>query len=302
MLGTLRGFRRVSRAGAVAAFVLGLLGTCTPDAGDGRAPLIVDFVPRQASPVDLEAVQPVAEVLARRLGVPVLARIPATYADADADLLSGAADAAWLTPLDYAVVDSRIGLEPLLQSSRGGVDGRGLVIARRGAGIAGLRDLRGHSLALGRAGSLAANLYPRYYLARNRIDLRRDLSRLLTLDSDAQVAVSVCMGSVDAGAIFEDARRLPGLDQACAGIVDDTVVVFTTPAIPSDSLVVRSGLSAQRRARLRTAVVASSADQSFRSLLSSLYAIDHTQPAHDADYQRLMGVVRAVDPRLLHVP
>src|SRR5215467_11388571 len=113
MFGPLRGFRQSSRAGAAAAFVLGMLGTCAPDPGD-QGPLTVDFVPRQASPVGLEAVQPVADLLARRLGVPVHARIPPTYADADADLLSGAADAAWLTPLDYAAVDARIGLEPLL--------------------------------------------------------------------------------------------------------------------------------------------------------------------------------------------
>jgi phosphonate transport system substrate-binding protein len=290
--------RQAVPAGSLLALGALLVTTC----GGPQAPasLTIDFVPAQASSLRAESLKGLTDMLAREVSVPVIARVPSTYAQAAQDLVTGRADAAWLTPMDAVYLQVKGAAQPVTESVVNGQPGsRWLIIVGKNSKIAHLADLRGHSFAVGEPSSLTSHVYPLYYLRRSGLNPARDLSRQLVVPSDAQVAVSVCNGGVDAGAIVEDARTIPGLDQACPHMMDRTVVIFTGPRVPGETQAIRTGLDPALSQKLARGLEGLAGDPHARAALEGYYGTERLVPVDGADYQDVKQAVLAVEPKLL---
>ena len=302
-----------SRKHALPAFLAAFLSlAAAPCGGASNTPtgpteeaakpaLVMAFVPSQQAQTVLVSAKPIADYVAKEVGVPITAQVPTSYAAVTEGMTSGNVDIAWVGPLDYVIGHDRNGAEPVTKSVRKGVAGyNAFIIARKGSGINGIKDLKGHSFAFGDPVSASSNLYPKYWMKQNGIDPDKDLTRAVNISNQTAIATAVCNGTVDAGAIYDDARTNAGADTACPGIMDKTQVIFTTPhLIPGDPQIVRHQMNAAQKKKVADAMVKLGTDPSMAQYLKALFTIEKTVPASDADYNEIRGIVKAVNPGLL---
>jgi phosphonate transport system substrate-binding protein len=272
-----------------------------PQAEAAKTALVMAFVPSQQAQAVLVSAKPIADYVAKEVGVPITAQVPTSYAAVTEGMTSGNVDIAWVGPLDYVIGHDKNGAEPVTKSVRKGVAGyNAFIISRKGSGINGIKDLKGHSFAFGDPVSASSNLYPKYWMKQNGIDPDKDLSRAVNISNQTAIATAVCNGTVDAGAIYDDARTNAGADTACPGIMDKTQVIFTTPhLIPGDPQIVRHQMNAAQKKKVDDAMVKLGTDPSMAQYLKALFSIEKTVPAADSDYDEIRSIVKAVNPGLL---
>ncbi|MET0288146.1 MAG: phosphate/phosphite/phosphonate ABC transporter substrate-binding protein [Pseudoxanthomonas sp.] len=163
----------------------------------------------------------------------------------------------------------RGGAHPLLLTERNGVSRyRTLFIARRGSGIHGLKDLVGRSIAFQSTASTSAYLVPAITLLQARLTPELMLSPrdrvsggkvgYLFARSELNISTWVAKGIVDAGVLsnldWDDDRRMP------PSFRSELEVVYQTPDYPRALEMVRAGLAAPVRARLREVLMEASQD------------------------------------------
>ena len=265
-----------------------------------KSQIVMAFVPSQQAQQVLTSAKPLADYIAKEIGVPVVAQVPTSYSAVTEGMTSGLVDVGWVGPLDYVIGHEQNGAEPMTKSVRKGVAGyHAFIIAKKTSGISTIKDLKGKSFAFGDPVSASSNLYPRYYMKQNGIDPDKDLGKVANISNQTAIADAVCNGTVDAGAIYDDARTNAGADTACPGIMDKTQIIFTTPLIPGDPQEVRHTLNSGQKTKLRAAFIKLGSDPAMQKILMSLYTIERLDPAADADYQTIRDVVKAVNPALL---
>ncbi|MEP7105614.1 MAG: phosphate/phosphite/phosphonate ABC transporter substrate-binding protein [Chloroflexota bacterium] len=273
----------------------------TPQEEAAKSTLVMAFVPSQQAQTVLVSAKPIADYVAKEVGVPITAQVPTSYAAVTEAMTSGNVDIAWVGPLDYVIAHEKNGAEPVTKSVRKGVPGyNAFIIARKGSGIKSVKDLKGKSFAFGDPVSASSNLYPKYYMKQNGIDPEKDLAKAVNISNQTAIATSVCNGVVDAGAIYDDARTNTGADTACPGIMDKTQIIFTTPnLIPGDPQMVRHQMNAGQKKKVVDAMIKLGTDPAMAQYLKALFTIEKTVPAADADYNEIRSIVKAVNPTLL---
>ncbi len=272
-----------------------------PQEEAAKTTLVMAFVPSQNAQKVLTSAKPITDYLGKEIGATITPQVPTSYAAVAEGMTSNLVDSAWVGPLDYVIGHQVNGSTPMTKSVRKGVAGyNGFIIARKGAGINTIKDLKGHSFAFGDSISASSNLYPKYWMKQNGIDPDKDLGKTANISNQTAVAVAVCNGQVDAGAIYDDARTNAGADSSCPGIMDKTQVIFTTPQlIPGDPQIVRKQMNAAQKKKLTDAMLKLGSDPSMAQYLKDLFTIEKLVPAQDADYQQIRDVVKGVNPDLL---
>ena len=274
--------------------------TSAPKEEAPKSQIVMAFVPSQQAQQVLTSAKPLADYISKEIGVPVVAQVPTSYSAVTEAMTSGLVDVGWVGPLDYVIAHEINGAEPMTKSVRKGVPGyHAFIIARKSSGISSIKDLKGKSFAFGDPVSASSNLYPRYFMKQNGIDPDKDLGKVTNISNQTAIATAVCNGTVDAGAIYDDARTNAGADTACPGIMDKTQVVFTTPLIPGDPQEVRHNLNSGQKEKIRKAMIKLGQDASMQKILMSLYTIERLDPANDSDYKEIRDIVKAVNPSLL---
>ena len=280
-------------------------GASSNTSGTGEEPakpaLVMAFVPSQQAQTVLVSAKPIADYVSKEVGVPITAQVPTSYAAVTEGMTSGNVDIAWVGPLDYVIGHDKNGAEPVTKSVRKGVAGyNAFIISRKGSGINGIKDLKGHSFAFGDPVSASSNLYPKYFMKQNGIDPDKDLTRAVNISNQTAIATAVCNGTVDAGAIYDDARTNAGADTACPGIMDKTQIIFTTPhLIPGDPQIVRHPMNSAQKKKVYAAMIKLGTDPAMAQYLKALFTIEKTVPASDADYNEIRSIVKSVNPGLL---
>ena len=98
-------------------------------------------------------------------------------------LLEGVVDVAWNTPLAHARVKRRTaGASFSLGMRDSDRDFRARLVARKGSGVKGPKDLAGRTLAVGSRDSTQARILPLHFLKKEGVDLAR--VKLLVFDTD----------------------------------------------------------------------------------------------------------------------
>lgn len=261
--------------------------------------LVMGFVPSRSVHEIQVSASKIADYLTESTGYTIKSVTLSNYAGVALAMKSRRVDFAFVGPINYLVIEDRVGAVPLTAAVRHGHKGyHGLIIVRNDSGIESLQDLKGKSVAFGDALSASGNLYPKAALKEAGIDPNEDI-RSLMLSSQSAVVTSVLTGKVDAGAIYDDARLNPEVLRYYPEVTTHTRILYQTPRIPADPQIARSSLNASQRAKLTESLVAMSQDEEAQKWLKDIYGIDSLEAAEAAEYEGLRQVVNRVNSALL---
>ena len=293
--------RHVVAAAVVALLTVACGGTPAPAEAPVKQEIVMGFVPSQTTSVVQTNAALIADYLSKKTGYHVTGTVLSSYAAVTEGMTSNQVDIGWVGPLDYVIAHQKNGAEAVTKSVRRGLPSyKALIIVNVNSGINSISDLKGKKFAFGDPTSASSNLYPHYMMKKAGFD-PKDLGQTVNISNQTQIAVNVCQGVVDAGAIYDDARSNKGAETSCPGIMTKTKVIATTdPPIPGDPQMIRHNLNPGQKAKLKTAMIALGTDPAMADALKALYTIDSLVPAQDKDYDNLRDVIRTVNPALLN--
>ena len=291
----------------VAVISVVLVAACGGTASPAATPIpikqdiVMGFVPSQTTSVVQTNATLIADYLSKKTGYHVTASVLTSYAAVTEGMTSDQVDIGWVGPLDYVIAHQKNGAEAVTKSVRKGLPSyKAFIIVNANSGINTIADLKGKKFAFGDPTSASSALYPKYMMMKAGFD-PKNLGSTVNISNQSQIAVQVCQGVVDAGAIYDDARTNAGVDTSCPGIMTKTKVIATTdPPIPGDPQMIRHTLNPDQKAKLKAAMIALGTDTTMADPLKKVYTIDSLVAAKDSDYDNLRDVVKSVQPSLLN--
>jgi phosphonate transport system substrate-binding protein len=296
---------------AVAALVsVACGGTPAPAEEAVKQDLVMGFVPSQTSSIVQTNADLLGQYLSTKTGYKITPRVLTSYAAVTEGMTSKNVDIGWVGPLDYVIAHQINGAEAVTKSVRcadakartGCLPSyKAFIIVNAKSNINSVGDLKGKKFAFGDPLSTSSNLYPRYLMKKNGINPDSDVTGV-NISNQTQIGVNVCQGVVDAGAIYDDARKNAGAETSCPGILTKTKILATSDPIPGDPQMIRHTLNSAQKQKLKDAMIAMGSDTSIQPALKALYTIDSLVPAQDSDYDVIRDIVRQAKPELLPSP
>src|ERR1700682_2752208 len=259
----------------VSAAVVALLsvacgGTAAPAEAPVKQDRVMGFVPSQTSSIVQTNADLLGTYLSKKTGYNITPRVLTSYAAVTEGMTSNNVDIGWVGPLVNVKWN-----------------------------INSIADLKGKKFAFGDPLSTSSNLWPRYVMKKNGLNPDSDVTGV-NISNQTQISVNVCQGTVDAGAIYDDARKNAGAETSCPGILTKTKILATTdPPIPGDPQMIRHNLNSAQKQKLKDAMIAMGSDPTIQPALKALYTIDSLVPAQDSDYHPVRDIVRQVKPEML---
>jgi phosphonate transport system substrate-binding protein len=276
------------------------------------------LVPSNQAQAVLTNAQPIADYIAKEVGVPVTAQVPTSYAAVVEGITSNNVDIAWVGALAYVAAHQKSGAEAITKSARcsptytaspAPADCKpvpsypSIIVCNTASGVGELKDggdwsaMKGKRFAFGDSISTSSNLWPRYFLKKNAIDPDKDFARSVSISSQSAIALAVYNGTADCGGMFGDART--GALKTAPDILSKTKVVFIAPQeIPGDPQLVRNNLNPAQKTKVKQAMIKLGSDPAMKKTIDALYQIASMEPAKDADYDPVRKVVAAVNPNI----
>lgn len=251
--------------------------------GAPEGPLRFAFVPsveQGAIEMELDKFENELSVL---INHPVEADIVLTYSACIEQMAAGHFEAAMLPSLAYVLANDIYDVQVRLKAVRhGSATYRGMIIVRADSGITTLEDLRGRTFGFTDSSSASGFLYPKTHLIQNGIDPDVDLAETTFISSNhAAVVQAVMQGRVDAGACFDDARKL--LLETEPDVMETVVPISYTADIPSDTVSFRQDCTGEFYDRVTEALIRMSRAGE-EGVLYRIYEIEELVPAEDSDY------------------
>jgi phosphonate transport system substrate-binding protein len=237
--------------------------------------LILGLVPSREANVLIENADPLADILAAKLGIPVKSFVPQDYTGLVEAMGSGRADIGLIPPFASMLGNERYGIETVLISVRAGkptyrsqwmtnnrelcaspptVDERGLTFCD-----APIEVVRGKQVAFTDPTSTSGHLFPALQLLDAGINPETDLRSVFIGSHDAS-AIAVMNGDVEIGVSFEDVRTL--LLREYPDIGEKVIVFNHSVPIPNDGVTVRPTLPPETKEAIKRAFLAITEEQS----------------------------------------
>ncbi|MED1418862.1 phosphate/phosphite/phosphonate ABC transporter substrate-binding protein [Bacillus smithii] len=288
----------------VAAFALtiGLLSGCGSDkvthseSGSGYVPkkLTIGFVPSQNAETLEARAKPLADLLSKKLNIPVKVTVTTDYNAVVQALKSKQLDLGFLPPTDYVIAHKQGAADVLLQAQRYGVipeNGKNtnelvdyycaIMLVKKDSNIKDVKDLKGKKVAWQSPTSSAGYVWPAIYMKEHGIDAQKDVTGIQVQGHDK--AISALMnGDVDAAAVFLDARNIVAKEYP--DIWDQTRILFKTEKIPNDTISVRPDMSVKWKKKISDAFVAIGKDPEGQKIILNIYSHVGYIPSKDANF------------------
>jgi len=262
--------------------------------GTRKNPVKLSMVPASDSSKILANMKPVAQCMEKETGLFFDISVPNNYVVVVESLGSKKVDVAFLPTFGYVLAHERYGVEALLKASRQGeTTYRAAIIAREGGKVNKLADVTGKKIAYVDPASTSGYILPKKLFADKGVKPAQEVFG----GKHDVVVTMVYQGQVDAGAIYynapsggkiRDARervltQFPDVEQKVK-------IIELTDEIPNDPIVVRSGLSADMKAKLSKAfsTCVTTNKDSFMGVNSS----DALAPVKDSDYDGLRKTIK----------
>lgn len=291
-------------------------GGAAPPAEPAKSELVMALVPSSQAQAVLTNAQPIADYMSKEIGTPVKAQVPTSYAAVVEGVTSNLIDIAWVGALAYVAAHQKSGAEVVTKSARCAPTYSpaapapdcipkpsypSIIICGANVGVPQLTDggdwsaLKGKRFVFGDGISTSSNLWPKFYMKQNKINLDTDFAKVATISSQGAIALAVANGTADCGAMFGDARST--VLRTTPEIYTKTKLVFTAPQeIPGDPQMVRKSLNPQQKDKVKAALLKLGKDPSMKKSIDALYQIASMEPAKDADYDPVRRVVNVVNP------
>lgn len=286
----------VGRPGVVASLTLVLiLAVATPAATQNRAPaprpgwpqrVTLAILPYQVPAHISEMWTPVADYLAREIGVPVRLQTTRAFEEYMGEVLRNRPELAYFNPLQYLTAHRAAGYEALVAPDQKAI---GRIIVRANSPIRTLGDLRGRTIAFLPPTGMPGHLQPRALLLEYGLVAGRDYTIVEVTNHNLSIH-SVVAGTVDAGATGSAAfGTLPEETRA------DLRVLADTPSQPAVVIASRADLDPALREAVSGALKALGNSPEGREVLRPLgwtRLLRATDAEHDStrDFARRLGI------------
>jgi len=257
--------------------------------------LKIGIIPEQDIRKMAERYGPLAEYLSKTLNLKVELVYLDSYGQACGKFINKELDAAFFGSFSYALTRTKVGIEPVARPDYQGTSVyRGLIIVRSDSNIRNIAGMKGKRLALVNQATYAGYLFPLYYFRSGGIN-----------NPDSYFSKITFTGSHDK-AIFALLRN--EADVACPKdlvyqrIIKDNpdlekkfVILFTSNAVPSNTLCVDKELDPKLKKKLKEALLNLKKDPAAKGVLESLGGATGFVETRDADYRYLYETLRALN-------
>lgn len=237
----------------------------------------------------------------RSVGVPMDFALYSNYERQVEALLAGHVDVAWNTPLAHVRVRRRTkGASRSLGMRDSDRDFRSKVVVRRDAGIRGLSDLAGKTLAVGSRDSTQARILPLHFLKEAGLDLGK--VKVLAFDTDLGKHGDTGTSELDVLAALRDGRAQAGalgdlvwVNEQAAGRVDPAAleVLWTTPPFDHCMFDAMPALAAPRAEAFRRALDAMDWNVPAHRRLLEMEGLRRWMPPREEGYRSLEAALDA---------
>lgn len=274
----------------VVALLVTLLSGCS------EKTLVMGVVPSQNAEKIMDTAKPLADLLAKELGMKVEAVVTTNYVGLIEGMGSKSKpiDIGFLPPFAYVLAHDENGAEVILKSVRNKATSyRAQFITHVDnthiSTLADIKPLGKIKFGLQNPSSASGYLYPFSHLKQMGINPDTDLEVVNVVNHDGavervyhkDVLVSVC---------FEDARtRVVG---TLPDVFDKVKVIDYTTGIPNDTFSVRKGMKPELKDRITAAILKIAETDEGKKLLKDLYDIDGFAAAKNADYDVIRNMLK----------
>jgi len=238
-----------------------LIVLCSGLAGAAEAEdtLILASIPYRHEVTLQERLQPLADLLGRKLGRTVAIEIAENYQEIGERLHHRVADIGILGPKSYVEAKEKYpDIIYLATNKNPDAYYNSLIITRKNSGLESLADIREKSFAYTETGSTSGYLYPRHLLKSAGFDPDRMFSATYFLNTHDKVYDAVAKGSVHAGAVSS-----AGLNEAMEKNGDIYHILATSAPIPRNAVVAGAHLSPDLVEKIREILRTAETDRVF---------------------------------------
>ncbi|MBA2667379.1 MAG: phosphate/phosphite/phosphonate ABC transporter substrate-binding protein [Trueperaceae bacterium] len=226
--------------------------------GDVPDRLVLGMVPSREADVIVDSLQPIADMLAARLLIPVDTFVSTNFVGLVEAVGTGRVDIGLFGPAALVQAMDVHGAEVILASvRRGSTTYRSQFNVRCDSGIDDFEDLRGGSIAFVDPGSASGYQFPYVSLLQRGINPDTEMTSIFAGSHDA-AALAVYNGDVDVAVTFGGSPGSDGRETIEADFPDvkDVVCILGfSDDIPNDGAVVRQGLDPELVEQITQAMI-----------------------------------------------
>ncbi len=254
--------------------------------GSLENPVKMIFVPSGDSQAILAEGSEIADLLSKKTGLLVKAKIATSYAAAIEAIGANKVDIGWLATFSYVLAKEKYDVDLLLIVSRfGSPTYRGQIIVKDGSGIKTLKDLKGKRMAFVDPASTSGHIFPKTLLLSKGISPENFFSKSLFAGSHNAVIFSILKGEVDAGATYDDARA--AIAKVYPEVYSQTRILAYTKDIPNDTVCASKNLDPIIKEKIKKGLRNLSKDPEGSKALKRIYGISEL-----IDFDALFDPVR----------
>jgi phosphonate transport system substrate-binding protein len=256
------------------------------------------MVPSAESRGILASLRPIAKCLEQKSGYFFEASVPNNYIVVVESFGSQKIDVAFLNTFGYLLANERYGAESVLKAERyGETSYKGQILVKSSSGIKSIKDLNGKKVAYVDPASTSGHILAKKMF----MDAGVKPAEEVFAGKHDVVVTMVYQGQVDAGAAYYSPKDPSGkiLDARSRVLtqfpdVEQKVSILAlTDSIPNDPIVVRKGLPADMKIKIRDAFLACVKDNqdAFKAVNNST----GLAPVTDKEYDTLRATVKGLN-------
>ena len=270
-------------AAVMALAVLATAAVCGAYAPDV---LKVSAIPDENPAELLRIYGPFVEYLGRELGMKVHFTPVVDYAATVEGLAAKKLDLVWYGGFTSVQAARRTdGNVKRLALRQEDAEFKSVFVAKPGAGINGLKDLKGKTFAFGSVSSTSGHLMPRYFLLQSSVNPEKDMKQVAYSGAHDATALWVESGRVDAGAlnflVWDKLVQQKKVDLAKVN------VFYTTPAYVDYCWTARADLAPDLQEKLTAAFLKLDAANPEHKRLLDLHRTKKYIKANDAEWKTI---------------
>jgi phosphate/phosphite/phosphonate ABC transporter binding protein len=264
--------------------------------------LVFGYAAHGASTAMRERIAEFSLALGKRAKAELAVYEAASYEDLARAMVAAEVDFAWLPPLAFVALERRGLAEALVSAQRGGDTAfySALIVARDSA-LQAPEDLAGARAAWVDRYSASGYVVPRVGLAAVGVDPRVAFAEERFWHSHEAVVRAVVAGRADFGATYAGVgpggEITRGAWMDVEGADEAVRVLVRFGAIPGDVVAARTSLYDRKREVLTHALLAISAEDAHRAVLSEAFGIDELRPFSSAGYDSLRRLAEEASKR-----
>ncbi len=265
--------------------------------GSKENPIKMTIVPFLETQKLTAGMRSIADAMEKETGYSITSDVAASYVAAVEAMCAGKVDVNWLSPFPYVVANSKCGAQMVLVSvnRNNQTSYRGMILARADSGINELQDLRGKRFAWVDPGSTSGYLYPRALLMERGINPDTFFSQQINAGGHDKVLIAIMNRQVDAGAVYDDARTVEGIQAQFPKIMEETKVLAYTAEIPNDGVAVRKDMPQDMVQKIVQALLKISSTPEGKKLFYDAIGTYGVAPITDAAYDPVRRAARVLN-------